>query len=73
MNRRPQSTKHSGVLRATVERSGVSHTDVGDVCVGNVQMAGSYAGPGRMAMFEAGFPETVPMYAVNVSPKVPSP
>ena len=54
-----------GVLSATMERTGVKHTDVGDVCVGNVQMAGSYAGPGRMAMFEAGFPETVPMYAVN--------
>lgn len=54
-----------GVLKATMDRTGVKHTDVGDVCVGNVQMAGSYAGPGRMAMFEAGFPETVPMYAVN--------
>jgi acetyl-CoA acyltransferase 1 len=54
-----------GVLRATMERTGVKHEHVGDVCVGNVQMAGSYAGPGRMAMFEAGFPETVPMYAVN--------
>lgn len=54
-----------GVLEATVSRSNLSPTDVGDVCVGNVQLAGSYAGPSRMAMFEAGFPETVPMYAVN--------
>lgn len=54
-----------GVLSATVERTGLKYEDVGDVCVGNVQMAGSYAGPGRMAMFEAGFPDKVPMYAVN--------
>ena len=32
---------------------------IGDVCVGNVQLGGSYAGPARMAQFVAGFPETV--------------
>jgi len=54
-----------GVLKATVDRTSVKYDDIGDVCVGNVQMAGSYAGPGRMAMFEAGFPYKIPMYAVN--------
>jgi acetyl-CoA acyltransferase 1 len=54
-----------GVLAATVERTGVKYEDLGDICVGNVQMAGAYAGPARIAMFEAGFPETVPLSTVN--------
>lgn len=32
---------------------------LGDICVGNVQLGGAYAGPARMAQFVAGIPETV--------------
>ena len=55
----------TAVLKATMERSGVAHSELGDITVGNVQMGGSYAGPARMAQFAAGIPETVPLYCVN--------
>lgn len=38
---------------------------LGDVAVGNVLQPGAGATMSRMAMFEAGFPDTVPVYAVN--------
>ena len=47
------------VLEAAVKETGVPFDSLGDICVGNCQLGGSYAGPARMAMFVAGFPETV--------------
>lgn len=47
------------VLEAAVAESGVPMDALGDICVGNVQLGGSYAGPARMAQFVAGIPETV--------------
>lgn len=55
----------AAVLEASIKESGVPYDALGDICVGNCQMGGSYAGPARMAMFVAGFPETVPLSAVN--------
>ncbi len=55
----------STVLKATVDKTKVPYDIIGDICVGNVQLGGSYAGPGRMAQFVAGFPETVPLSSVN--------
>jgi acetyl-CoA acyltransferase 1 len=49
----------AAVLEAAVSESGVPYSALGDICVGNCQLGGSYAGPARMAMFVAGFPETV--------------
>ena len=53
------------VLAATLERTGVPPSAIQDVCVGNVQMSGAYAGPARMAALRAGLPAEVPLYAVN--------
>lgn len=38
---------------------------IDDICVGNVLQPGAGAAVARMAMFEAGFPESVPCYAIN--------
>jgi len=53
------------VLKASIDETGCPYDAIGDVCVGNVQLGGSYAGPARMAQFVAGFPETVPLRSVN--------
>lgn len=53
------------VLEATIKQSGCKYDVLGDIVVGNVQQGGAYAGPARMAMFTAGFPETVPIQAIN--------
>ena len=55
----------AAVLQATMDQTGVSHQELGDITIGNVQMGGSYAGPARMAQFRAGIPETVPLYTIN--------
>jgi hypothetical protein len=39
------------VLEAAVQESGVPHEALGDICVGNVQLGGAYAGPGTFALF----------------------
>ena len=49
----------SKVLEAAIAESGVPMDALGDICVGNVQLGGAYAGPARMAQFVAGIPETV--------------
>jgi len=55
----------TGVLKATMERTGVPASVLGDITVGNVQMSGSYAGPARMAQFGAGIGYEVPLSTVN--------
>lgn len=55
----------TAVLQAVIKQSGIKPEIIGDVCVGNVQQGGSYAGPARMAMFPAGIPYSVPVHAVN--------
>eukprot|EP00729_Bicosta_minor_P009124 gene9124-7865_t len=55
----------SKVLEAAIAESGVPMDALGDICVGNVQLGGAYAGPARMAQFVAGIPETVPLSSVN--------
>ena len=53
------------VLQGTLARTKIDPHELGDIQVGNVQLGGSYAGPARMAMFRAGFPDAVPIAAVN--------
>jgi len=53
------------VLSGVLKQSGVKPELLGDICVGNVQLGGAYAGPARMAMFPAGIPYSVPLSAVN--------
>jgi len=55
----------SAVLSGVLKQSGVKPELIGDICVGNVQLGGAYAGPARMAMFPAGLPYSVPLSAVN--------
>lgn len=52
-------------LEGVMKQSGIKHTDVGDVKVGNVQLDGAYAAPARMAQFRAGFPASVPLHTLN--------
>ncbi len=53
------------VLRATLHRTKLEPSRVDDVVVGNVQQAGAYAGPARMAALRAGIPASTPVYALN--------
>lgn len=53
------------VLAATLSSTGLPPHLVGDVVVGNVQQAGSFAGPARMAALRAGIPASVPLLALN--------
>ena len=41
-------TMLSAVLAATIKQSGAKYEDLGDICVGNVQLGGAYAGPARV-------------------------
>jgi acetyl-CoA acyltransferase 1 len=53
------------VLEGVVKQSGIKHSQVDDVVVGNVQLGGCYAAPARMAQLRAGFPVEVPLNCVN--------
>jgi len=53
------------VLRATIDKTGISPSAIDDICVGNVQQSGAYAGPAKMTALRAGIPDTVPLYAIN--------
>ncbi|KAI8515478.1 3-ketoacyl-CoA thiolase, peroxisomal [Branchiostoma belcheri] len=53
------------VLKATLERTNVNPTDIGDICVGNVLQPGAGPAVFRIAQFVAGIPETVPLSACN--------
>ncbi|KAF7112900.1 hypothetical protein RHSIM_RhsimUnG0181100 [Rhododendron simsii] len=54
------------VLKALIEKTNLSPSEVGDIVVGTVLAPGSQrASECRMAAFYAGFPETVPIRTVN--------
>ncbi|XP_066303191.1 3-ketoacyl-CoA thiolase B, peroxisomal-like [Branchiostoma lanceolatum] len=53
------------VLKATLERTNVNPTEIGDICVGNVLQPGAGPAVFRIAQFAAGIPETVPLSACN--------
>ncbi|KAK6929619.1 Thiolase, C-terminal [Dillenia turbinata] len=54
------------VLKALIEKTKISPSEVGDIVVGTVLAPGSQrASECRMAAFYAGFPETVPIRTVN--------
>nr|XP_020475915.1 3-ketoacyl-CoA thiolase, peroxisomal [Monopterus albus] len=55
----------SAVMTAVLADVGLSPDKLGDVCVGNVLQPGAGAVMARVAHFLSGFPETVPVYAVN--------
>lgn len=54
------------MLKETIQRTGVEPSAVGDVVMGSVLGPSSQrANECRMAMFFAGFPESVPVHTVN--------
>ncbi|PSC76644.1 3-ketoacyl-thiolase peroxisomal [Micractinium conductrix] len=56
----------AAVLKETIRRTGVEPEAVGDVCFGSVMGPSSQrANECRIAMFLAGFPESVPVHTVN--------
>mmetsp|Transcript_6669 Transcript_6669/g.18501 ORF Transcript_6669/g.18501 Transcript_6669/m.18501 type:complete len:462 (+) Transcript_6669:78-1463(+) len=56
----------AAVLKETIQRTGVEPSAVGDVVMGSVLGPSSQrANECRMAMFFAGFPESVPVHTVN--------
>uniref|UniRef100_A0AAQ6IDM0 Acetyl-CoA acyltransferase 1 n=1 Tax=Anabas testudineus TaxID=64144 RepID=A0AAQ6IDM0_ANATE len=55
----------STVMTAVLTDVGLSPNKLGDVCVGNVLQPGAGAVMSRVAHFLSGFPDTVPVYAVN--------
>eukprot|EP00891_Asterochloris_glomerata_P004688 jgi/Astpho2/4688/Aster-00248 len=62
----PADDMFAAVLAATLDRSGVEPEAVGDIVVGSVLGPSSQrANECRIAMFLAGFPETVPVRTVN--------
>ncbi|ORZ15695.1 Thiolase, N-terminal domain-domain-containing protein [Absidia repens] len=55
----------AGVLKATIERTGIDPSLVQDITVGNVAAKGGFATPARMASLYAGFPESTSVNTVN--------
>ncbi|KAI8062446.1 Thiolase, N-terminal domain-containing protein [Gongronella butleri] len=55
----------SGVLKATLERTGIDAALVQDIVVGNVAGKGGLATPARMAALHAGYPETTAVSTCN--------
>lgn len=54
------------VLKAIIDKTGINPADVGDIVMGSVLGPSSQrANECRIAMFLAGFPETVPVHTVN--------
>ncbi|CAO3644226.1 unnamed protein product [Cunninghamella echinulata] len=55
----------SGVLKATITRTGIDPSLVQDIVVGNVAAKGGLATPARMAALHAGFPESTSVSTCN--------
>ena len=53
------------VLKALLERSGLSSEQIGEVILGQVLTAGSGQNPARQAIVRAGLPLTVPGFTIN--------
>jgi acetyl-CoA C-acetyltransferase len=53
-------------IRAALEQCHLDPTLIDEVIVGNVLSAGIGMGPGRQAAIQAGIPETVPAYTLNM-------
>jgi acetyl-CoA C-acetyltransferase len=61
------ATKLGGIVIAeAVKRAGIDPSDVQEVMMGNVLTAGQGQNPARKAMLEAGLPEDIPAYTLNI-------
>src|SRR5579864_566985 len=61
----PATELGATVVKAVLERSGVSPDKVDQVIVGNVLQAGQGMNPGRQVALKAGLPVSVPGMTVN--------
>jgi acetyl-CoA C-acetyltransferase len=61
----PASTLGATVIKALIERSGISPDQVDEVIMGQVLQAGVGQNPARQAVLEAGLPETTPAMTIN--------
>src|SRR6266403_2843431 len=52
-------------IRASLQRAGLEHDEIGTVVMGNVVQAGSKMNPARQAAIRAGLPVSVPAMTVN--------
>ena len=56
----------AAVLKATIDRTKIDPSLIGDICVGTVLGGGSQrANECRIASFLAGLPESVPVHTIN--------
>jgi acetyl-CoA C-acetyltransferase len=61
------ATKLGGIVIAeAVKRAGIDPSDVQEVMMGNVLTAGQGQNPARKAMLEAGLPEDIPAFTLNI-------
>lgn len=52
-------------LKEALNRSGVNPEDIAEVIMGNGWQAGVGANPARIALFRAGYPESIPAFTIN--------
>jgi acetyl-CoA C-acetyltransferase len=53
-------------IAESIKRAGIEKTDVQEVMMGNVLTAGQGQNPARKAMLEAGLPEDIPAWTLNI-------
>ena len=61
----PATELGAAVLKALIERSGLSADQVGEVIMGQVLTAGAGQNPARQAVIKAGFPHAIPGLSIN--------
>ena len=62
----PAPTLGAAAIRGAISQCHIDPTFIDEVIVGNVLSAGIGMGPGRQAAIQAGIPETVPAYTLNM-------
>jgi len=53
------------VIKAAIERAGVSNGSINEVIMGNVVSAGLGQNPARQAMLAAELPDSIPAFTIN--------
>ena len=61
----PATELGAAVIKAVLERSGLSADQIGEVIMGQVLAAGAGQNPARQAVLKAGFPHAVPGLTIN--------
>jgi len=62
----PATKLGSIAIKAALEQSGIEVSDINEVIMGNVLIAGQGMGPGRQASIYAGIPAEIPAYTVHM-------